>query len=538
MKKAKIILLALSLALLIGCAVGFSASAEETAPVIVSKNIKVDGNFSLMFAVDPATVAGDSVTLKIYASAPTADTPVVQTITKAKADTQKIDLDADGTAEYDAIVFETKGVSAKDIADNWYITTTSAGVTSDPIVYSVKEYAFERLYKNGTVFASETDENPYKYEQKQFYLEILDIGSAAQQLLVNYGAEVKEKLAKEYIYAAVVGGNYTLGEETATRGFVNLGDTLTLTSTDANVLAWDVYTFGKNGGLISTQTVASGDSFTVAGNVAATPYKMGVTAGKYFDEIGNPVYSMDGLDYLNFYGNKQNSQQVKPWYLGHTNCSQAGCGYITSTSGYGNVVGATKTEAAASQNLLHFPIAEAKEEGANCVVFEYDFLYTGMDLYYSGATTEGKIASNSVFYLAFNSNTLETATGKSWNGLTKTATFDMFTYDLDGVTTPVQQSDGSYQYKSESGTNSMRLPKSNMDLNANTWYNICIEVYAGEGIWVIYVDGNIVSYGTMSAKNISDLNSFSFMWDYRIRNYEMLIDDVCGAKIVKECPIK
>ena len=41
----KILVLALSLALLVGVAVGFSASAKGTAPEIVSKNVKVDGNY-------------------------------------------------------------------------------------------------------------------------------------------------------------------------------------------------------------------------------------------------------------------------------------------------------------------------------------------------------------------------------------------------------------------------------------------------------------------------------------------------------------
>ena len=42
MKSAKIIVFALSLALVIGAMVGFSVSAEGTAPEIVSKNIKVE----------------------------------------------------------------------------------------------------------------------------------------------------------------------------------------------------------------------------------------------------------------------------------------------------------------------------------------------------------------------------------------------------------------------------------------------------------------------------------------------------------------
>ena len=272
MKKAsKIVLLTLSLVLIVGAVIGFSVSAEAEAPEIVSKNIKVNGNYCLMFAVDPATVSGDDVTVKIYDKAPAEGVEPIQTIVKAKTATTLVALDGDGVEDDEVIVVETAGVSAKDIADVWYITTTSAGVTSDAVTYSVREYAFERLYKNGTIFAAASDEDSYKYRQKQFYLELLDVGSAAQQLLVNYNSATPEKLVKEYIYAAIVGGTYTHGDVTATRGFVNNNDVLTLTSIDEAVTAWDVYTFGQNGGEISKQTVASGDTVTVKGNIAAVP---------------------------------------------------------------------------------------------------------------------------------------------------------------------------------------------------------------------------------------------------------------------------
>ena len=66
-KFSKICLWTVALALLLTAFAGISAQAEEApaAPEIVSKNIKVDGNYSLMFAVDPATGAGDEVTLNV-----------------------------------------------------------------------------------------------------------------------------------------------------------------------------------------------------------------------------------------------------------------------------------------------------------------------------------------------------------------------------------------------------------------------------------------------------------------------------------------
>ena len=70
-KTSKLIILALSLALLIGSAVGIAVSANEaTAPTILSKNVAADGNFCLMFAVDPATCAGGDVTLTVYNTNP------------------------------------------------------------------------------------------------------------------------------------------------------------------------------------------------------------------------------------------------------------------------------------------------------------------------------------------------------------------------------------------------------------------------------------------------------------------------------------
>ena len=99
-------MLALSLVLVIGAAIGFSVSAEATAPEIVSKNIKVNGNYCLMFAVDPATVSGDEVTVKIYDKAPAEGVEPIQIITKAKTATTLIALDGDGV-EDDAAFFTT-----------------------------------------------------------------------------------------------------------------------------------------------------------------------------------------------------------------------------------------------------------------------------------------------------------------------------------------------------------------------------------------------------------------------------------------------
>jgi hypothetical protein len=541
----KLVLLVLSLALLVGGAIGISVSAESTAPEIISKNVMDTGDFCLMFAVDPATVAGEEVTLRVYDRDPSdADKKLAFEETKAKTATENIDLDGDREPETAVIVFTTAGVSAKDFADVWYIETESAGAKK-VITYSVMEYAFERLYRDGTVLASDKDADLYRYYQKEFYFGMLDMGSAAQNLHVNYGkAEAeRERLVKEYTYVSVLDGTFTAGEVTADRGFVEANTSITLNANDTEAIkGWSIFTYGQNGVEIDRKVANDGSAITVTGNTVVIPYEIGVTAGKYFDEIGQKgIYDFSNMSYRNYVGESGDD------YLAKTSYSNDGVYFYkfedTGYDGYGKALTLYKTAEAASQCIIHFPIADTTNSEANCVVFEYDFLYTGMDLYYSGATTEGNITSNSTHYFSLNAATIQDTSGKNWTQLGKgnanTTGYDykkiewqMFTYDLDGVTT---FDSATSNYKSEKGTNSMRLPGSTTDLEANKWYNICFEIYTDAKVWVIYVDGVAVSSGSFSADLvIADLDSISFLADYRIRNYEMIYDNVCGAKIKKE----
>ncbi|MBR3806482.1 MAG: hypothetical protein IKJ13_06580 [Clostridia bacterium] len=532
---SKIALIILSLALLVGAAIGFSVSAETAAPEIVSKNIDVNGNYCLMLAVDPATVAGDDVTITIYEQLPAEGVEPAQTITKAKTATEKIDLDHDGTAEYDAIVFYTAGVSAKDIADVWYITTTSGGVTSDAETYSVREYAFERLYKNGTVTATETDEDLKAYYQKQFYLELLDVGSAAQQLLVNYNkianGETPEKLAKEYIYAAVTGGTYTVDGVTASKGFVNAGDVLTLTADDESVTGWNVVTYGKNGGQISTQPVAIGDTLTVSGNTVVVPYKMGVTPGKYFDEIGDSMYSFETMNSTNFV---ETAGGVH--YLSKAKFTTSGDFlYSFKDSGdeeRGKVLSTSKAVNAGGQALLSAPII-SKSDKANCIVFEYDFMYTGADFYYSDSdiNNAGSEMFTEPFVVTFNKDTLAETQGKTNSTLTKTQWVNFRAVDYDKQLT--NNANGNY------GSDALRLPGATdktYDILPNTWHRITYEVYTDVGKLVVYFDGNVVSVSNAgsAATSVDNINSISFTWDWRVRNCEMMFDNMVGVKIEKQ----
>lgn len=541
---SKLALIILSLALLVGAAIGFSASAETAAPEIVSKNINVTGNYCLMLAVDPATVAGDDVTITIYEQLPAEGVEPAQTITKAKTATEKIDLDHDGTAEYDAIVFYTAGVSAKDIADVWYITTTSAGVTSDAETYSVREYAFERLYKNGTVTATETDEDLKAYYQKQFYLELLDVGSAAQQLLVNYGkpeAE-KEKLAKEYIYAVVTDGTYTVDGVTASKGFVNAGDVLTLTADDESVTGWNVVTYGKNGGQISTQTVAIGDTLTVSGNTVVVPYIAGVTPGLYFDEIGLSDYNFTGKDWKFI--------QASNGYMAHTKLTGATeaatnrnyAMYAFEASGddkYGNVFHMAHHENDYNFAMLaHFAVQEGVTD-ANCLVFEFDMKFIDGLGCYSDAEAAKQLYAAMIF--SWNGADLATVAGKTTSTTETNSLFkrNMTLYDNDGVYTEAT-------FETSSGTNAtyktggdtLRIDgatTSDYDIAKGEWHNICFEIYTDVNKLVYYVDGNVAFETSYSGTvDISAVKTTSIQLEPRLRNADFMFDNVFSGKIAKE----
>ncbi len=534
-KSTRIFVLAISLALLVGAMVGFSVNAEESAPEIVSKNIKVDGNYSLMFAVDPATVAGDEVTVNVYAKAPAEGVEAVQTITKAATATQKIDLDGDGTAEYDAIVFETAGVSAKDIADVWYITATSAGVTSEAITYSVREYAFERLYKNGTIFATAEDEDLKKFYQRQFYLEILDVGSAAQQLLVNRPlinkGEAPEMLAEDYTYVSVVDGTFTFNGESASRGFVDKNAAIALNADNASTTTWKIFTFDKDGVSVSSVAIDAGETLTVTGNTVITPYTKGVTPGLYFEEIGDSVYKMDGLSYKDMQGGSNgtnvfshsgfsaSSNGVSISYYKFEDCGNPDFGSVLK---FGKPVDAV----AGCQGTFHFEIAEGSNN-ANCVVVEFDFMYNDETTHKFDnlkPNSAGELIT-SVFFTGFSSNTLSQY--KAWGSLTKLTSFSWQSVDYDTVLDSDNR--GGDAFRIESTTKSF-------DLLPETWYNICFEIYPSENAIVTYVNG--VKAGawkpsTYTLADISQFNLVSFMTDYRLLNFEIWMDNVYAGRIVK-----
>lgn len=579
MKKrfSKIILLVLSLALLVGGAISISVSADTTAPKIISKNVKADGNFSLMFAIDPATVTGEDVTVTIYNQDPTGlegdplTAATVQTITKAATATTTEDLDGDGTADDEIIVIETKGVAAKDIADVWYIVTESNGVKSDVTTYSVKEYAFERLYKDGTVNATEGK----AYYQKEFYLDILEIGSSAQELLVNYPNSTDERLANEYIYVYVKNG--TFEELGADRGFVEEGTTLTIVANDgASVPAWQVNTYNKYGVLGDSQTCSLGSKVTVAGNTVVIPDPtFGTTPGSYYDDIGDPLYSFNGITSVwgktalkhessgRYYLNYANATDISTFDTKPNGINYYGYHSITEAvdTSHGKVLEIAKE--AIRKPGWFIPVSDSTTDGnSNCVVFEADvFFDESSKVYYN---YEGREYTDGVygyqsFYMSFLNTPIATTEDADGDGIlwesgertentgvndnTIVASRGLYAMTAEENTTAGTYS--NYTYKSSTDTltlssttdayvgtpESLRVggTDASTDLELGTWYNLCMELTNTS--LKIYINGELVYTSNVNC-DISTVQTFAIQLMDRFTT-SVQLDNVICTKVYK-----
>ena len=277
-KSLKIALLVISAALLLGAAVGITASAAEetSAPVVYSQNVEYGGNYALMYAITAESVTGETVSLAVYNNAECAGDPVwSKTVAATEANQETVK----GKACY---VFTTNGIAAKNMDVQYYVKVTAAnGETVKR--YSVAEYLYERLYKNG--IASSTEEGNIK--RAELYNTILLYGKQAQDVLFNYNTDENGELITtddrstfvtdmKYVFvdeaAGTVDGTYVSGI------FLN-GTEVTFVANDA-AGEWDLINLDTGA---TIDTIASGDSFNVNSHVKVTKHVEIRGSGLYAD---------------------------------------------------------------------------------------------------------------------------------------------------------------------------------------------------------------------------------------------------------------
>lgn len=247
MKTKILCLVAVIVALVATCSITAFANNEQTnTPEIISQNIEYGEKFSLMYAVDASTVAEGAVTLNIYSAYPN-ENAVPRATYKSEAP-QSETIHDETVAVY---VFITAGIAPADMADVFYAQAIdSQGNKSAVVKYSVAEYMYEMLYKNGDSITP---------KQERLYKASLEIGAAAQDLLRE-----GETLVSDYKY--IMGG-----ENILVNGYsadvIPVGEAFTVTYNGATApTGYNVRGFDG-----SVKDVATNYSFIVEDHAAIYP---------------------------------------------------------------------------------------------------------------------------------------------------------------------------------------------------------------------------------------------------------------------------
>ena len=138
MKKTKIFVLALALALLVCSVIGIAVSANEdaTSPEIIGKNLRYGENLKFRIAVDGDSLGTDkTVTVNFYDADPKTGVAPIDTATATYTDTSdKSKYNLDANSAYIAV--SNYGISAIAYGQTFYITAECDGVVSEVLEYS------------------------------------------------------------------------------------------------------------------------------------------------------------------------------------------------------------------------------------------------------------------------------------------------------------------------------------------------------------------------------------------------------------------
>lgn len=268
MKKfSKILIMILSLALLIGSVVAVGASAEESnTREILAKNVAYTDNVTMLFAVDASLDEAIAGTVKV---AYYWEEDGVAVIKEAKLlypyDENDNEIDQyiyhEGGEKYP--VYYTEGVPAKELGREVKIVAYTGTLPEDAefATYSVAEYLYARLYKDGVVNATE-GKDVYR---KAVYENLLAYGASAQELLVNYDSAEKAVLVTDYTYViSTVAGATVNGKTTAIFGASSAEITLSYVG-EGSLVGWTVTDISGEATEYETSTI------TVSGVVTVEP---------------------------------------------------------------------------------------------------------------------------------------------------------------------------------------------------------------------------------------------------------------------------
>lgn len=269
-KFTKIFLLTLTLAMVIGMAIGFTASAEgepaAESVAIVSQKIDYAGTTHLYFAVKYENVENpEKIALNVSYVDSEGNAKEV-TITESEAVTLKDSAGNDVACR----AFMTPGVDAKSFTHKFVAqAVTEAGTESAEKTYSVTEYCYQWL----TYIATKAEPTAYELKVKAACEATLAYGTKIQAFLDYYPADNVNDYPENYVYVKGTDGVKVNGADAAC---VIKGSEVALTYAGTETrLGWEV------ADLAGTEITVTDDKFTATAHCIAGP-ELSDAKGKYF----------------------------------------------------------------------------------------------------------------------------------------------------------------------------------------------------------------------------------------------------------------
>ena len=248
MKNTKLIRIlapVVAIALLIGAIVGINAFAADT-PEIVSMNVEYGSELYLYYAVDASTVTG-TPKLEVVNEDGSA---VIKTVTEC------VEKTVNGISCY---IFRTNGVAPGQLNKSEYVRAVGDNGKGDIVKYSVEEYLYTKLYKEG--FAAKTEANGINYNRRNLYFWLLEYGQSAQNL---FYPDAADKIG-DSTYVAIKGNASATGE-------YELYDTITLADPAVDGFDyWKVTEMTSFGKVIRERKLAAGYEYTVVNSAVIIP---------------------------------------------------------------------------------------------------------------------------------------------------------------------------------------------------------------------------------------------------------------------------
>ena len=282
--RTKILSIAISVLLLLGCLIGISAMAEEetTAPEveITFNNLEYGDNISILYATKVNGATPEALKMNFY----TMNEEGEYVIAASTTEYETYDITVRGeTGTYN--VFKSPGIAPKFMPEIVYAQLVAVidGVEykSDMSRFSVVEYCYKRLYKDTGITA----------DQKDLYTYILGYGTAAQKVL-NYKTD---STPASYYYVNAEGAVVdTVEIDGATysfsAGIFKPGKSVALNYNGAlgtgEYAVWKtVYTLAN--GENSSETLDDNSEITVSDKHIVTVPKIMVDPTNYFDNAND-----------------------------------------------------------------------------------------------------------------------------------------------------------------------------------------------------------------------------------------------------------